>query len=106
MGFFEAITTGLPMIQYPAAVLTCAGYYFVGSTTPFIRKYGFTLGIIGNIIWMIYALAPVQLGIIITNAFVFAFGVRGYVNNSYIVDLNLLEYMRKHKFILKKRENL
>ena len=90
----------LSLIQYPAAAFTCCAYYFVGSKRATIRKIGFALGILGNITWIIYALDPLQVALIITNLFIFAFGVRGFYNNSQHVDPELLDYMRKNDLLL------
>jgi hypothetical protein len=103
MEILSLLSAIFPLIQYPAAFLTCAGYYFVGSKSANIRKTGFTLGVIGNIIWMIYGISPIQPGIIVTNLFVLAFGIRGYVNNSYKVDPELLDYMEKNDLIIKNK---
>jgi hypothetical protein len=82
MEIFELIPAVLPLIQYPAALLTCSAYYFIGDTRPSIRKIGFTVGVIANISWIIYSISPVQWGLVGTNLFILGFGVRGYLNNS------------------------
>jgi hypothetical protein len=91
----ELINTILPWLQYPAAALTIAGYYCVGSTHAKIRKVGFINGLVGNVIWIIYGIFPVQVGIVATNVCIFLLGVRGYLNNSYGINAKLLNYMRE-----------
>ena len=78
---FESIGAILPMIQYPATCLTIGAYYFIGGKTNFVRKLGFFMGVVGNFVWMVYAIDPIQYGLIITNAAILTLGVRGYVNN-------------------------
>lgn len=92
----------ISLIQYPSMLLTCCGYYFVGSTKPEIRKIGFFMGIIGNITWMIYALLPLQPGLIFTNVVIFIFGVRGYLNNTLGVNEELLHVMEEMGLVFKK----
>jgi small basic protein len=89
----DAIMNFLPLVQYPAAVFTIVGYYFVGSTHAATRKTGFILGVTSNIIWVVYGLLPIQLGIVITNVAIFVMGMRGYLNNSYNIDEKMLKYM-------------
>jgi hypothetical protein len=79
---FESISALLPWVQYPAAALTIIGFYFIGGKTENLRKTGFTLGLVGNIVWIIYGVLPVQPGIIATNLCIFTLAVRGYLNNS------------------------
>jgi hypothetical protein len=82
MEIFSAISSFLPLIQYPAMILTCVGYTFLTSKRDHLRKTGFTISAIGNIVWMIYGILTTQPAIIGTNVFIFAFGVRGYINHS------------------------
>ena len=79
---FGSLDAFLPMIQYPATALTIIGFYFIGSKTDKLRKIGFTLGLIGNIVWIFYGIIPFQLGIVVTNVCIFVGAVRGYLNNS------------------------
>lgn len=82
MDIFSVVTPVLPLIQYPAMVLTCVGYTFLTSKHDKLRKTGFTISAIGNIVWIMYGILTVQPAIIGTNMFIFAFGVRGYLNHS------------------------
>jgi hypothetical protein len=92
---FESITTLIPWIQYPAAVCTIGGYYFVGSTHAKIRQYGFAVALFGNLIWIVYGALPMQIGIVVTNVCIFLLAVRGYLNNAYGIDTKLLKHMRE-----------
>ena len=82
MDISSAIAVVLPLIQYPAMILTCVGYTFLTSKRDHLRKTGFTISATGNIVWVIYGILTVQPAIIGTNVFIFAFGVRGYLNHS------------------------
>lgn len=79
---FELINALLPTIQYPATALTVIGFYFLGSTHSKIRKIGFIMNLVGNIVWIIYGALPLQVGLIATNVCIFTLAVRGYLNNS------------------------
>ena len=79
---FESLGAILPMIQYPATCFTVGAYYFIGGKTNFVRKLGFFLGIAGNLVWIAYAINPIQYGLIVTNAAILILGVRGYMNNN------------------------
>jgi hypothetical protein len=80
----DLITSIIPMIQYPASACTVIAYYFIGSNKSDTTKirFGFVLGLLGNLVWILYALFPIQWGLIITNAFILSFGIRGYLNNT------------------------
>jgi hypothetical protein len=100
MEIIDAIPVIFPLIQYLAMILTCTGYYFVGSKRAVVRKIGFAFGVIGNITWIIYGTNPLQPAIILTNLFIFALGVRGYYNNSDKTDPELLKYMRENDLLM------
>jgi small basic protein len=85
----------LPLIQYPAMVCTIVGYYFVSSKLENVRKIGFVVGLAGNIVWFTYAFFPIQWGLLITNAFIFVFSVRGYLNNTGTVNENLMKVIKE-----------
>ena len=92
----------LPMLQYPAAFFTLFGYYLVGSTDPKNRAYGFEFGLIGNIIWIVYAIwgnNPVLWGVIITNFALFFGAIRGLTNNIDTLTPKLYDYMVKNGMI-------
>ena len=72
----------LPAISYPATICTIAAYYFIGGKTDFVRKFGFFVGVLGNFIWIAYAISPLQIGLIVTNGAILVLGVRGYINNA------------------------
>lgn len=74
-------TSLLMNLQYPATLCTVGGYYLLTSTRSTVRTFGFAAGVFGNILWVIYSLSPLQVGLIVTNAFIFVGGVWGYVHN-------------------------
>jgi hypothetical protein len=71
----------LMILQYPATLCTVGGYYLLTSKQPGVRVFGFATGILGNILWVIYSLSPLQVGLIVTNGFIFAGGLYGFVHN-------------------------
>lgn len=88
----------IPLLQYPATILTCGGYYFVGSRDHTTRKAGFLVGLVGNAVWIAYALVPtVQIGLIITNVFIALFGIRGYINNNTKTSDEVIKVMEEEK---------
>ena len=64
MDISSVITTILPLIQYPAMLLTCSGYVFLTSTHAKTRKRGFVISATGNVVWIIYGFLTVQPAII------------------------------------------
>lgn len=75
-------------------VCTIVGYYFVSSKIENVRKMGFATGLFGNIMWFTYAVSPIQWGLIITNTFIFAFSIRGYLNNTGTINENLSKFIK------------
>jgi hypothetical protein len=79
----------LSLIQYPAFLCTIISIYYTGGKTRFNREIGFIIGIVGCIIWIIWASSQfytnpsieAPIGIVITNIAVAIMSYRGVVNN-------------------------
>ena len=102
MTVIETIYPFLPLLQYPGTVLTVAAYFLVGSKDANNRKYGFEMGLVGNIVWVMYAIwgnQPAAWGLVITNVAIFVGGLRGRHNNSENISEEELDYMRKNGLI-------
>jgi hypothetical protein len=102
MTLLDVVIVNLSIIQYIAAALTITGYYFIGSRDAYKRARGFELGVIGNVLWIIYAIygAPIAIwGIVISSLVMFFEGLRGVWNNIDAIDPDLYHYMVKNKLL-------
>jgi len=82
MDILSLVTPILPLIQYPAMLITCSGFLFLTSKHAAKRKLGFVISAIGNFTWIFYGLITMQPAIIGTNTFILCGGAIGYMNNS------------------------
>ena len=106
MTLLDVVFANLSFIQYIAAALTIVGYYFIGSRDAKKRANGFELGVIGNVLWIIYAIcgAPIAIwGIAISSSIMFFEGLRGVWNNIDAIDPDLYHYMVKNKLLGNKK---
>ena len=104
MTLLDVIIANLSLIQYIAAALTITGYYFIGSRDAKKRARGFELGVVGNALWIVYAIygAPIAIwGIVISSLVMFFEGLRGVWNNIDAIDPELYDYMMKRGLLWK-----
>ena len=102
MTVIDTIYPYLSLLQYPGTVLTVGAYFLVGSKNANKRKLGFEMGLIGNIVWVMYAIwgnFPAAWGLVITNVAIFVGGLRGRHNNTEHIDAEELDYMRKNNLL-------
>ena len=107
MTLLDVFITNLSLIQYIAAALTIAGYYFIGSRDAKKRARGFELGVFGNALWIVYAVcgAPIAIwGIVISSLVMFFEGLRGVWNNIDAIDPDLYHYMAQQGLLWREKQ--
>lgn len=62
-------------IDYIAMFLTFAAIYLVGSK----KRYGFLFGLVGNALWVIYAVLAESIPIFVVNIVLWILYLRGYI---------------------------
>ena len=79
----------LSLLQYPATILTIASVFYTGSKIQNDRERGFIFGVIGCIIWIVWATSEVYINpslnspicIVIVNIILAIVSYRGVKNN-------------------------
>jgi hypothetical protein len=105
----NAIIDTLPLLQYPAAVLTITGLYFIGSRDANKRANGFGFGIFGLFLWLMYELwgnFPINWFVVITIVALFTVLFRGIWNNIDAIDPDLYNYMLKNGLLMNQKKKI
>jgi hypothetical protein len=107
MTLLDVVIANLSLIQYIAAAFTITGYYFIGSRDAKKRARGFEMGVVGNALWIVYAIygAPIAIwGVVISSLVMFFEGLRGVWNNIDAIDPDLYHYMMQQGLLWREKQ--